>query len=183
MGGAGCGRCLPKLSAKGRPERVVTFDTKHSATQSPGVALPIEFNEAGDLPPGIHRGSLSEVLARFGHGSAQRQEVARRLETIYRLVSNTGQLRRFIVFGSFITRKAEPNDVDVFLVMQDAFDVGHASAQTRQVFEHMAAHDLLGASVFWVPAAACEGDETAMLEHWQIKRDGSLRGIVEIVPA
>jgi len=34
----------------------------------------------------------------------------------------TGHLARFVVFGSFVTDKAAANDVDVFLIMDDAFD-------------------------------------------------------------
>lgn len=43
--------------------------------------------------------------------------MARRLERIYTLVRATGHLARFIIFGSFVTAKAEPNDVDIFLLM------------------------------------------------------------------
>ena len=39
-----------------------------------------------------------------------------RLKRVYDLGAATDQLRRFIVFGSFVTTKLEPNDVDVFLV-------------------------------------------------------------------
>jgi hypothetical protein len=45
------------------------------------------------------------------------------LERIYKLAISTGHLGRFIVFGSFITAKIEPNDVAIFLLMNDSFDV------------------------------------------------------------
>ena len=32
-----------------------------------------EFNNNGDLPPGVHRTSWSEVLQRFGVGVGQRE--------------------------------------------------------------------------------------------------------------
>ena len=81
------------------------------------------FNEAGDLPPGVHGASLAEVLERFGSQSAQRSMVADRLTRIYQLAVSTGHLARFIVFGSFITTKSQPNDVDVLLLMEDRFDL------------------------------------------------------------
>lgn len=68
------------------------------------------FNEEGDLPPGVHRATLEEVLERFGEGSVQRCVVAARLKRVYELVSSTGHLARFVVFGSFVTAKEEPND-------------------------------------------------------------------------
>jgi len=48
------------------------------------------------------------------------------------------------------------------------------------VFDHAAAQNLLGASVFWVRKAAALGGEEATIAHWQIKRDGGKRGIVEV---
>ena len=49
---------------------------------------------SGDLPLGVHRASLRELLDRFGVGSRQRIAVAERLERIYRLALATGKLSR-----------------------------------------------------------------------------------------
>ncbi len=65
------------------------------------------FDENGDLPLGIHRATLSETLKHFCTGSRQRQIVATRLERIHRLALSTGQVSRFVVFGSFITAKKD----------------------------------------------------------------------------
>ncbi|MSU57016.1 MAG: hypothetical protein EXS35_02335 [Pedosphaera sp.] len=138
-----------------------------------------EFNAQGDLPEGIHAGSLELVLVYFGN-TPHRAVVARRLERIFTLASSTGHLARFIVFGSFITAKAEPNDVDIFLLMEDSFDVSKVSTEARLVFDHSAAQNLLGASVFWIRRAAVLGGEAATIAHWQIKRDGGKRCIVEV---
>jgi hypothetical protein len=80
-----------------------------------------EFDAKGDLPTGIHAGSFAEVVAHFGSGTPQRQRVARRLEHIYDLAKASGHLARFIVFGSFVTAKPAPNEVDIFLLMSDSF--------------------------------------------------------------
>jgi hypothetical protein len=137
-----------------------------------------DFNELGDLPQGIPA-TLAEVLARFSK-AGRRTIMGRRLERIYTLASSTGHLSRFIVFGSFITHKVEPNDVDIFLLMEDSFDVRQVPTDIRLVFDHAAAQNLLGASVFWIRRAAALGGEQATIAHWQIKRDGGKRGIVEI---
>src|SRR5207244_870843 len=73
------------------------------------------------------------------------------------LTRSTGHLARFIVFGSFVTAKSEPNDVDIFLLMEDSFDVRQVSSEARLVFDHAAAQNLLGASVFWIRRAAALG--------------------------
>jgi len=138
------------------------------------------FNEFGDLPPGLHRISLAGAIAHFGKGTGQRSRVGERLARIHALANSTAKLRRFIIFGSFVTDKAEPGDVDVFLVMENDFDVSTVTGEARHVFDHMAAHNLLGASVFWVPRAACLGGEDEAILFWQTKRDGKPRGIVEI---
>lgn len=143
------------------------------------MSLP-PFTGVGDLPPGVHRASLHEVLDCFGAGSRQRMAVAERLERVYRLARATGQLARFVVFGSFVTDKVEPHDVDVFLVMDDMFDAGTLSNETALVFDHAAADAHFGASVFWVRRLAAFGGEQAAVEYWQVKREGGHRGIVEI---
>jgi hypothetical protein len=138
------------------------------------------FNVHGDLPPGVYVAALSEVLQRFGRGSKQRQAVANRLERIYRIASATSNVVRFVVFGSFVSDKPEPNDVDIFLLMKDNFDAGQLTGEARLAFDHTRAQAHFGASVFWLRRMAALGGEQATIEHWQIKRDGSRRGIVEI---
>jgi predicted nucleotidyltransferase len=143
------------------------------------VSLP-DFAHTGDLPTGIHTASLPEVLFRFGKGSARRKFLSLRLHRIHRLAVQTGHLARFVVFGSFVTDKLDPNDVDVFMIMDDNFQVGRLSGELRRLFDHSAAQIHFGCSVFWVRRLAALGGEQATIEHWQIKRDGTKRGIVEI---
>lgn len=81
-----------------------------------------ELTDSGELPLGVHRASLQETLERFAVGHPQRIAVGERLERIYHLATATAHLARFVVFGSFVTDQPEPNDVDVFLVMDDSFD-------------------------------------------------------------
>lgn len=140
-----------------------------------------DFNDTGDMSPGIYRAALADVLAHFGRGSAQRAAVAERLNRIYQLVNSTGQLARFVVYGSFVTAKEEPNDVDVLLLMEDSFDLSAVTGEAALVFQHMAADAHFGASVFWTKRSGALGGEQAMIEYWQIRREGGQRGIVEIV--
>src|SRR5438477_5228194 len=112
------------------------------------MALPA-FNEEGDLPPGVHRATLPEVLERFGQGSVQRCAVSDRLNRLYQVVVSTGHLARFVVFGSFVTAKIDPNDVDIILLMEDTFDLALVTGETGLVFQHMEADTHFGASVFW----------------------------------
>jgi len=140
------------------------------------------LTENGDLPVGVHRAALREVLDRFGVGSVQRKTLALRLDRVYGVAQATGQLGRFVVFGSFVTDKLEPQDIDVFLIMADTFDAARLAGDARLLFDHGAAQAHFGASVFWVRRLAAWPDEQSAIEFWQVKRGGGRRGIIEIVP-
>lgn len=73
-----------------------------------------DFNESGDLPVGIYESTLEEVLEHFGTQNLRRRGIAHRLTRIYDLAVGTGGMKRFIIFGSFVTDKVAPNDVDIF---------------------------------------------------------------------
>jgi hypothetical protein len=67
------------------------------------------FNALGDLPVGVYRATLAEVIAHFGAGTAQRVAITARLERLYALARRTCAMQRFIIFGSYIT--TEPTHV------------------------------------------------------------------------
>ncbi|CAN5599118.1 hypothetical protein BH24GEM3_BH24GEM3_03110 [soil metagenome] len=144
------------------------------------MALP-PFTADGDLPPGVHPASLRDTLERFGTASARRRANALRLERIYHAARSAGLLARFVVFGSFITNKPEPNDVDIFLLMENGFDVSQLTGETRLLFDHAAAQAHFGGSVFWLRRSAALEGEQATIGYWQVKRGGAERGIVEII--
>jgi predicted nucleotidyltransferase len=140
------------------------------------------MNDDGELPLGVHPALLTEVIARFGVGTAQRKTVSHRLERIYRVAHASGHLARFVVFGSYVTGKAEPNDVDVFMLMEDSFDASTLIGETKVLFDHPGAQAHFGASVFWLRKLAAWEGEQAAVEYWQVKRGKGQRGIVEILP-
>jgi len=141
-----------------------------------------EFDGRGDLPEGVHPAMLAEVLSRFGDAAPQRQLVTARLIHIYDLVRATGKLLRFVIFGSYVTDKPAPNDVDILLVMADDFEVSECDEQTQPLFDHLRAQQIFGASVFSVrPSTALLVTVDEFIAHWQIKRDHSRRGIIEVV--
>ncbi len=135
----------------------------------------------GDLPAGIYHTTLRETLRRFGKGSRHWVAVARRLDRIYRVSVGTSQLARFVVFGSFVSAKREPADVDVFLLMKNTFDMRQVTSEARVLFDHPVAQAHFGASVFWLRRLAALGGEEQTIAGWQIKRDGTRRGIIELV--
>jgi hypothetical protein len=139
------------------------------------------FNENGDLPAGIYQASLKDVIEHFGKATLKRSILGQRLHRIYTLAVETEQVARFMIFGSFVTDKANPEDLDIFLLMEDTFDVSKIGGEARIIFDHMAAQNYEGASIFWVRRTVALGGEQEAIEQWQIRRDGKKRGIVEVL--
>lgn len=141
-----------------------------------------DFNASGDLPAGIHRATLNEVVQRFGSAGGQRMVCTQRLSHVYELAKRTGHLQEFVVFGSYVTTQANPNDIDVILVMDDAFRLDECPIESRGLFDHAVAQARHGASVFWLRPGLLIGESVNdFIAYWQVKRDGSSRGIVEVI--
>lgn len=141
-----------------------------------------EFDRAGDLPLGVHQASIDEVIARFGQSTLQRQVVTARLLRVYERASGTGKLERFIIFGSYVTAKPNPNDVDIILVMRDDFREEDHTDDMRTVLNHLRVQRELGASVFWTRAGAVLLETVdEFVAFWQVTRDQGTRGIVEVI--
>ena len=68
------------------------------------------------------------------------------------------------MFGSFVTTKPEPGDLDVFLLMEDTFDVSQLLGEVRLLFDHPVADAHFGASVFWMRRLAALGGEQEAIE-------------------
>ncbi len=140
-----------------------------------------QFNDLGDLPPGVHQATFDEVIARFSGQTARREACTRRLMHLVELAHRAGHLQRLIVFGSYVTAKPEPNDVDVILVMKDSFHLEECPTESRGLFDHPVAQARYGASIFWIrPAMLIEETVEEFILYWQIKRGGDKRGIVDV---
>lgn len=135
------------------------------------------LNENGDLPPGVHVADWKEIEQRFGTGSEARRLAFGRLKHLHELAVRTGELGNLYVFGSFVSATPEPRDVDVVLVMSRRFRLEDCVWESRALFSHTAAQARYGATVFWFREGAMP---TELLRAWQLKRDGTLRGILEV---
>jgi len=72
-------------------------------------------------------------------------------------------------------------DVGIFLLIEDTFDVSQLSGKTALIFDHVVTQNYEGVSIFWLQHLAALEGEAATVEYWQLKRDGTQRGIVEVV--
>ena len=103
-----------------------------------------------------------------------------RLRTLLGLAATGGKLRRVFVWGSFVTAKPAPKDIDLLLIMDEDFEVERIVASAQAVFDSGRARLLFESDVFW--ARASIGDEMLdlWLETYQISRRFRKRGIVEL---
>jgi hypothetical protein len=139
-------------------------------------------NENGDLPPGVHLATWAEVEERFGSANENRMHALAKLKFLHDLARRTGFLRNFYVFGSFVSAATKPHDVDIVLVMGSNFRVEDSPRESRTLFSHPDAQARYGATVFWLRKGVLPTEAMReFLEVWQAKRDGTLRGILEVL--
>ncbi|NQU25599.1 MAG: hypothetical protein HQ567_30300 [Candidatus Nealsonbacteria bacterium] len=75
----------------------------------PTPAIP-DFDANGNLPPGIHKATLSEIRAKLAWNT-KRQEL---LDGLARAIQNLAEagVKRVWIGGGFVSDKEEPSDVD-----------------------------------------------------------------------
>ncbi len=140
------------------------------------MAIP-PLNRTGELPPGEHKTSLVSVRKRFGHSSAQREELMHGLEEAAGNLKAAG-VRKIWINGSFITRKKEPNDVDGCWEYTENVNIGRLDpvflAESRLPMK-----EKYGVEFF--PAFVIEaGSGLPFPKCFQINRDGDPKGILVV---
>ena len=138
------------------------------------------FNQDGNLPEGLHPADGDEVFARFATTSVRRQWLGEQLRYLLTTAQATGSLHRVILWGSFVTSKESPNDIDVLLIMEEAFDSEQVLGDTKLLFDYTQAKIRFTADVFWTKASIDQAVLDLWLDIYQIGRDFKRRGIVEV---
>jgi hypothetical protein len=135
-------------------------------------------NAIGELPPGMHLATLAEVEAVFVTTPRRR-----RLFEGFRLAIqnlHAAGVRRVFINGSFVTTKADPNDIDgcwewteeVHLDLLDPVLLDFTQARR-------AMRDKYGVDFFlatWVEA----GSGLTFLDFFRRNREGAPKGIVQL---
>jgi hypothetical protein len=135
-------------------------------------------NALGELPPGMHTATLAEVEAVFGTTPRRRHLC----EGLRRAVQNlqAAGVRRVFIDGSFVTTKADPNDVDgcwewTEVVNLDRLDpVLLDFANARQAMREKYGVDFFLAT--WIEA----GSGLTFLDFFQRNRSDDPKGIVQL---
>ncbi len=143
------------------------------------MVLP-EFSPEGELPAGVHIANWQEFRSRFGTATSRRVWLSGRLDALLELAAKSGKLRRVFVWGSFVTSKPAPKDLDILLIMDEDFEVERIALPSRAVFDSVRAKLLFESDVFWARASIGEEVLNLWLETYQTSRDFRKRGIVEL---
>jgi len=139
------------------------------------------FNQDGNLPEGVYSATESEMLSRFAATSPRRKWLGERLGDLLKTARSAGKLERVFLWGSFVTSKESPNDLDAPSVMAADFDLEQVSNDCRVVFSYAQARIRFTADVFWTKASIGQETLDLWLDTYQLGKDLKRRGIVEVV--
>jgi predicted nucleotidyltransferase len=139
-----------------------------------------ELTDRGELPPGVHVADWQEFQARFCGSSSRRIWLSSRLRALLALAGASGKLRRVFIWGSFVTAKPAPKDLDILLIMEEDFEVDGIAAPAQAVFDSVRAKLLFESDVFWARASIGHELLSLWLDTYQTSRSFRKRGIVEL---
>ncbi|MGB6170319.1 MAG: hypothetical protein WBF52_22255 [Geitlerinemataceae cyanobacterium] len=92
-----------------------------------------EFDERGNLPPGIHFGEWEEFVDRFGT-NALRLRLMRGLLMVMEALKAAG-CRTIYINGSFVTLKPDPGDFDACWDREDV-DIDYLRLKAPKLLNH-----------------------------------------------
>ena len=139
-----------------------------------------DFTEDGFLPAGVHPTSFAEFEKRFVYfgRSDRRFRVFDSLRELYRQASRSGIVKRFLVGGSFVTSKPDPNDFDCILVLEPSIRGRDLKPLEYNLVSRRNARRIFGGDV--VSVAEGSVDYQRYLLFFQSNRDKEHIGIVEV---
>ena len=119
---------------------------------------------------------MEEIVSRFCSGEI-RERWRSILGEVIALARSTERLEAAYIFGSFVTAKAAPADIDLFLVMSRDFSSNQVVGRARLLFDRSRAAIVWGICIYWITART---DRIPFLDTWQLRRSGGQQGIVEV---
>jgi predicted nucleotidyltransferase len=124
--------------------------------------------------------SLDDIRIRFGTSTPRRQFLFRQLEIIIDQLLVTRNVRQIYLFGSFVSGKASPNDVDLLVVMNAGFSTTQIGGKVLELFQHDVCRIRYHADLFWVTEAVGNAQIEDLLEVFSRDREGRTQSVVEV---
>jgi hypothetical protein len=124
----------------------------------------------GALPPGVHRGSLAEVLAAFPARNQQRQLLDDALREVVDQLWRLDPTLTVLMDGSYVTTKAEPNDVDLLII-----SVRYNELSVQQYLDRVCPVEAVSVHLYVEPQLP-----SPLLDFFTTTRRGTVKGIIEL---
>jgi hypothetical protein len=124
--------------------------------------------------------SIDQIRARFGCGTPRRVFLFQQLQAVIHRLRITGNVKQIYLFGSFVTGKDYPNDIDLLVIMNAAFSTASLSGKDLDVFQHDVCRILFNADVFWVTDSVGADRIEYLLDVFSRNREGQVQPIIEV---
>lgn len=135
------------------------------------------FESGGNLPPGIHPATWSELASRFG-GTAYRQSLLAGLKGALEALREAG-CRRVYIDGSFVTTKVEPGDFDGCWEV-DGVDPDKLDPVLLEFANKRAAQKAKYRGELFLADSQADWAGTRFIDFFQRDKDGNSKGIIAI---
>ena len=124
--------------------------------------------------------SLDDLRIRFGTSTPRRQFLFRQVEIIIDQLLVTKSAKQVYLFGSFVSGKASPNDVDLLVVMNAGFSTTQLGGKVLELFQHDVCRIRYQADLFWVTEVVGNARIEDLLEVFSRDREGRAQSVIEV---
>jgi predicted nucleotidyltransferase len=124
--------------------------------------------------------ALDDIGVRFGTITPRRQFLFRRLKLVIDQLLATQSAKKIYLFGSFVSGKASPNDVDLLVIMSAGFSTTRLHGKVLEVFQHDVCRIRYQTDVFWVTEAVGSDRIEDLLQVFSHDRLGQIQPVVEV---
>ena len=163
--------------AASRTRRYGRTLTRTSTQHYNSVVIPLFDPDTGQLPPGIHHASWSEIVERYGQ-TPRRRTLLAGLEAGIAALRHAG-CRILYIDGSFVGAKEDPGDFDV--CWESAGVEGRLLDPILLTFgQRRAAQKEKYQGEFFIAQSAADPHGTRYLDFFQHTREGVPKGIVAL---
>ena len=138
------------------------------------------FDEHGDLPRGVYSLTVEEVVQQLGMATPKRRWLGQYFKRIVDLLRTIGEVERILLWGSFVTAKENPGDLDMLVVMKTTFERAKLQGEVALLFDYIQAKARFHADIFWVKNDIGQEAIELFIETYQLSKDRRWRGIVEV---
>jgi len=136
-----------------------------------------EFDENGNLPPGIHHATLQEIIERFGvRKSLKRCSLTNNLQDFFSFIKDYAI--GVYVDGSYITSKLAPNDIDLIVILPPDFVFTSEAARRLQRIQKNKRNHYL--HIFVYAQGVHDQDFHELRARFTQDRQGNPKGIIYV---